>query len=69
MYHEQECFEVVSVDDVCGDVEREDRNISATWTFYHIRSAKGTVTIKWYGTSNGYYSESVGFFRTYDGYR
>jgi hypothetical protein len=31
------------------------------WTFYHLRTAKGDVTIRWIGSDNGYYSVSVSF--------
>ena len=83
MFHDQDCCEQVSIEDVCGDVvdligtpllqaeeststenpegvtpEYQD---SFLWTFYRLATIKGSVVIRWYGESNGYYSESVDF--------
>lgn len=82
MYHDQDCCECVSIDDVSGNVDdligskilqadvytkdmevdiREDADMSGTYTFYNFTTINGYVQVKWFGTSNGYYSEKVDF--------
>ena len=82
MYHEQICCESVSIDDIYGDMQcligneitlaeevtngGDNDYGTHTWTYYKLATCKGYVTIRWYGESNGHYSESVDFVQMTD---
>lgn len=73
--HEQDCCESVYIEDIEGDLknligtplvmaetyyhEADTYDGSETYTYYTFATVKGRVVIRWYGESNGYYSESV----------
>lgn len=77
MHHEQDCCEFVEICDINGDLNgilgspitlaekvtnTDDTGICHnTWTFYKIGNLNETVVIRWFGESNGYYSEEVDF--------
>lgn len=52
---------VYSIEKVSNDNygPRDQYDSSYTWTFYKFKTSKGYVDLRWYGSSNGYYSEEV----------
>lgn len=52
---------VLAAEESSNHENRDEIDDSCTWTFYRFQTAKGSLTLRWFGTSNGYYSESVDF--------
>lgn len=75
MGHEQDCCESVTIDEISGDIRdlynhpilvadeteshSEDESGTETWSFYKLATVNGWVDIRWYGLSNGCYSEKA----------
>jgi len=60
---------VLQAEVVSGETQdswEEERQDSYTWTFYKFATIKGSVTLRWLGESNGYYSERVNFGKVED---
>lgn len=50
---------LIAREDTNAEGEELTNEESYTWTFYNFATFKGYVTIRFLGTSNGYYSEDV----------
>lgn len=59
---------ITLAEDISNEMDHGEKGVSEwddswTWTWYKLATVNEYVTIRWYGTSNGYYSEYVNFAR------
>lgn len=84
MRHQQECCETVCLEDGSGLEELVGQKVvyayeasssgrfeygTCRWTFYTIQGERTAATMRWYGESNGYYSEGVSFYCTKEAHK
>ena len=53
------CGIVISAEERTEHPDVDEDYESVTYTFYDIQTSKGSLWLRWCGSSNGYYSESV----------
>ena len=53
---------IVRAEETTSDEETSEWGEVSMWTFYNISSTKGSVTLRFCGTSNGYYSVGVSVY-------
>lgn len=77
--HQQDCCESVWFDNMVGDknniigfpitlAEEDSQSSKTSWgskttTSFFLETEKGRLELHWLGESNGYYNESVSFFK------
>lgn len=74
MFHHEDCCERVYIEDIDGDIQDligevilnaeeilGESGDGYLWTFYKIATNKNSITIRWYGEDEGYYSLGVSF--------
>jgi len=52
---------ITQSEEVSGEQPRSAGSEYVEWTFIKFSTVKGSVTVRWYGTSNGYYSRTPSF--------
>ena len=73
LHHEQDCCESVWLEDICGDLDdlvgqpllqaEVAASFKDEWNFYKFATIRGSVTLRWCGSTDGPYSLAVDLWR------